>query len=135
RRGSGACRGSHQRASPRRSSPTRSSAQRSDRLVSSGILVAKFAFHSNTTERSKRVRSRAWGGRPRDGLAATPHREDPMSFSIEFADDSEAYRARIKVVGVGGSGNNAINTMIHFGLEGVEFLTVNTDVQALNANA
>lgn len=58
-----------------------------------------------------------------------------MSFSIEFADDSEAYRARIKVVGVGGSGNNAINTMIHFGLEGVEFLSVNTDVQALNANA
>ncbi len=58
-----------------------------------------------------------------------------MSFSIEFADDSEQYRARIKVVGVGGSGNNAINTMIHFGLEGVEFLSVNTDVQALNANA
>src|SRR6478735_6013669 len=64
-----------------------------------------------------------------------PHREDKMSFSIEFADDNEAYRARIKVVGVGGSGNNAINTMIHFGLEGVEFLSVNTDVQALNANA
>jgi cell division protein FtsZ len=58
-----------------------------------------------------------------------------MSFSIEFAEDNEAYRARIKVVGVGGSGNNAINTMIHFGLEGVEFLSVNTDVQALNANA
>ncbi|OQX69949.1 MAG: cell division protein FtsZ [Sorangiineae bacterium NIC37A_2] len=58
-----------------------------------------------------------------------------MSFSIEFADDSEQYRARIKVVGVGGSGNNAINTMIHFGLEGVDFLSVNTDVQALNANA
>jgi cell division protein FtsZ len=58
-----------------------------------------------------------------------------MSFSIEFADDTEAYRARIKVVGVGGSGNNAINTMIHFGLDGVEFLSVNTDVQALNANS
>jgi cell division protein FtsZ len=57
-----------------------------------------------------------------------------MSFSIEFADDSEQYRARIKVVGVGGSGNNAINTMIHFGLDGVDFLSVNTDVQALNAN-
>lgn len=58
-----------------------------------------------------------------------------MSFSIEFADDSEQYRARIKVVGVGGSGNNAINTMIHFGLDGVDFLSVNTDVQSLNANA
>ncbi len=58
-----------------------------------------------------------------------------MSFSIEFADDSDQYQARIKVVGVGGSGNNAINTMIHFGLDGVEFLSVNTDVQALNANS
>lgn len=58
-----------------------------------------------------------------------------MSFSIEFADDSSQYSARIKVVGVGGSGNNAINTMIHFGLEGVDFVSVNTDVQALNANA
>jgi cell division protein FtsZ len=46
-----------------------------------------------------------------------------MSFSIEFADDTDSYRARIKVVGVGGSGNNAINTMIHFGLDGVEFLS------------
>jgi cell division protein FtsZ len=58
-----------------------------------------------------------------------------MSFSIEFADDSSEYRAKIKVIGVGGSGNNAINTMIHFGLENVVYLSVNTDVQALNANA
>ena len=58
-----------------------------------------------------------------------------MSFSIEFADDTPTYQARIKVVGVGGSGGNAINTMINFGLEGVEFISVNTDVQALNANA
>src|ERR1700733_13850454 len=58
-----------------------------------------------------------------------------MSFSIEFADETRAYQARIKVVGVGGSGGNAINTMIHFGLDGVEFITVNTDAQALNSNA
>jgi len=58
-----------------------------------------------------------------------------MSFSIEFEDDCASYNAKIKVVGVGGSGNNAINTMIHFGLEGVDFLSVNTDVQALNANS
>jgi cell division protein FtsZ len=58
-----------------------------------------------------------------------------MSFSIEFADESSQYSAKIKVVGVGGSGNNAINTMIHFGLEGVDYLSVNTDVQALNANS
>ncbi len=58
-----------------------------------------------------------------------------MSFSIEFADETQAYEARIKVVGVGGSGGNAVNTMINFGLEGVEFIVVNTDAQALNGNA
>ena len=58
-----------------------------------------------------------------------------MSFSIEFADESRVYQARIKVIGVGGSGGNAINTMIHFGLEGVEFISVNTDAQALGSNA
>jgi cell division protein FtsZ len=57
-----------------------------------------------------------------------------MSFSIEFADESQQYQAKIKVIGVGGSGGNAVNTMIHFGLEGVEFISVNTDAQALNGN-
>jgi cell division protein FtsZ len=38
----------------------------------------------------------------------------------------------IKVVGVGGGGNNTINTMIERGVEGVQFIAVNTDVQALN---
>ena len=58
-----------------------------------------------------------------------------MSFSIEFAEDTQEYRARIKVVGVGGSGGNAVNTMINFGLEGVDFIVINTDAQALNSNA
>jgi cell division protein FtsZ len=58
-----------------------------------------------------------------------------MSFSIEFAEETQAYEARIKVIGVGGSGGNAVNTMINFGLEGVEFIVVNTDAQALNASA
>jgi len=58
-----------------------------------------------------------------------------MTFSIEFADETQQYQARIKVIGVGGSGGNAVNTMINFGLEGVEFISVNTDAQALNANA
>jgi cell division protein FtsZ len=42
--------------------------------------------------------------------------------------------AKIKVVGVGGSGCNAVNTMIRMGLEGVEFITANTDKQALDAS-
>ncbi len=39
--------------------------------------------------------------------------------------------AKIKVIGIGGGGGNAINTMIDGGLEGVEFVSANTDVQAL----
>ncbi|MDR6123169.1 cell division protein FtsZ [Bacillus sp. SLBN-46] len=40
--------------------------------------------------------------------------------------------ARIKVIGVGGGGNNAVNRMIEAGIQGVEFIAVNTDAQALN---
>ena len=51
---------------------------------------------------------------------------------IEFVDASGA--ARIKVVGVGGGGGNAVNTMIAAGLPGVDFIAANTDSQALKAN-
>ncbi|HSN90042.1 MAG TPA: cell division protein FtsZ [Anaeromyxobacteraceae bacterium] len=51
---------------------------------------------------------------------------------IETTDRQDA--ARIKVVGVGGGGGNAINTMVAARLEGVEFIAANTDVQALQAN-
>ena len=40
--------------------------------------------------------------------------------------------AKIKVIGVGGGGCNAINRMISCGLKGVDFIVANTDVQALN---
>lgn len=43
-------------------------------------------------------------------------------------------RARICVVGVGGGGGNAVNTMIRAGLSGVDFIIANTDVQALGTN-
>ncbi len=43
-------------------------------------------------------------------------------------------QARIKVVGVGGAGGNAVNTMIGAGLAGVDFVATNTDAQALGAN-
>ncbi|MBC7530352.1 MAG: cell division protein FtsZ [Oligoflexus sp.] len=39
--------------------------------------------------------------------------------------------AKIKVIGIGGGGGNAVNTMIRTGIEGVEFITANTDVQSL----
>ncbi len=43
--------------------------------------------------------------------------------------------ARIKVIGVGGGGGNAVNRMVRSGLEGVEFIVANTDLQALAQNA
>ena len=49
---------------------------------------------------------------------------------IQFHDE-EQRGARIKVIGVGGGGGNAVNRMIQAGLEGVEFIAANTDVQAL----
>ncbi len=42
--------------------------------------------------------------------------------------------ANIKVVGVGGGGSNAVNTMIETGMVGVEFVVANTDIQALNSS-
>ncbi len=45
--------------------------------------------------------------------------------------DSANYMAVIKVVGVGGGGSNAVNRMIESGVQGVEFVTINTDAQAL----
>jgi cell division protein FtsZ len=46
----------------------------------------------------------------------------------------EGPSAHIKVIGVGGGGGNAVNTMIASGLRGVEFMVANTDAQALGAN-
>lgn len=56
---------------------------------------------------------------------------DGLKFS--FADE-EGNFARIKVVGVGGAGGNAVNRMIEAGLSGVEFIAVNTDAQVLEHN-
>ncbi|MEW9033902.1 MAG: cell division protein FtsZ [Planifilum fimeticola] len=50
---------------------------------------------------------------------------------LEFDMDVEQI-AQIKVIGVGGGGSNAVNRMIEAGVQGVEFIAVNTDAQALN---
>ncbi|MCS6818008.1 MAG: cell division protein FtsZ [Blastocatellia bacterium] len=52
------------------------------------------------------------------------------SLRIDFAEEA-ANGAVIKVIGVGGSGGNAINHMIEAGIEGVQFIAANTDLQAL----
>ncbi|QUA54202.1 cell division protein FtsZ [Aristaeella lactis] len=51
---------------------------------------------------------------------------------IEFQNEEQNTFASIKVVGCGGGGNNAVNRMVDAGLRGVEFISVNTDRQALS---
>src|SRR5438067_7624953 len=49
---------------------------------------------------------------------------------IQFHEDPR-HNAKIKVIGVGGGGGNAVNRMIEAGVEGVQFVVANTDLQAL----
>jgi cell division protein FtsZ len=58
-------------------------------------------------------------------------RERPLRLRL---DEGEGSTARIKVIGIGGGGGNAVNRMVGTGLEGVEFIVANTDLQALRAN-
>jgi len=58
--------------------------------------------------------------------------ESPLR--LKLAEEVRA-GARIKVVGVGGGGGNAVNRMVQVGLDGVEFIVANTDLQALQGNA
>lgn len=51
--------------------------------------------------------------------------------NFELDDNGLDQLAKIKVIGVGGGGSNAVNNMINFGVKGVEFIAVNTDAQAL----
>ncbi|MBA3443095.1 MAG: cell division protein FtsZ [Pyrinomonadaceae bacterium] len=62
----------------------------------------------------------------------TPEGRSPGSgINIFIDDDPPITGARIKVIGVGGGGGNAVNRMIESGIEGIEFLVANTDLQAL----
>jgi cell division protein FtsZ len=54
--------------------------------------------------------------------------------TIEMLDDEHSSPTVIKVIGVGGGGNNALNRMISAGLKHVQFIAVNTDIQALTTS-
>jgi cell division protein FtsZ len=60
--------------------------------------------------------------------------QDRSTLRLKLDEEGRA-GARIKVVGVGGGGSNAVNRMVQAGLEGVEFIVANTDLQALKLNA
>jgi len=59
---------------------------------------------------------------------------DSIKGILKFHLVEERFGANIKVIGIGGGGGNAINRMIEAGIEGVEFIAVNTDLQALSNN-
>jgi cell division protein FtsZ len=59
---------------------------------------------------------------------------DPRRLRLQLGEETHA-GARIKVIGVGGGGCNAVNRMVRTGLDGVEFIVANTDRQALQYNA
>jgi len=62
----------------------------------------------------------------------TPDTRQPgTGINIFIDDDPPLTGARIKVIGSGGGGSNAVNRMIEAGIEGIEFLVANTDLQAL----
>ena len=66
---------------------------------------------------------------------AVDERKELRSGIITFDDsDHPPTGAKIKVVGVGGGGGNAVNRMIEAGIEGVQFLVTNTDLQALKSS-
>ena len=58
-------------------------------------------------------------------------RKPGTGINIFIDDDPPITGARIKVIGIGGGGGNAVNRMIEAGIEGIEFLVANTDLQAL----
>lgn len=57
-------------------------------------------------------------------------KKESQEIRINYTDDSRN-DARIKVIGVGGGGGNAVNRMIEAGMDGIEFIVANTDLQAL----
>jgi cell division protein FtsZ len=62
----------------------------------------------------------------------TPESRQPDNkLKIYIDDEPPMTGARIKVIGVGGGGGNAVNRMIEAGIEGIDFLVANTDLQAL----
>ena len=70
-------------------------------------------------------------GRPE--VIALMSQQPDDALRIHYHDETQR-SARIKVIGVGGGGNNAVNRMIAAGVEGVEFIAANTDAQALEVS-
>src|SRR5256885_4732432 len=81
----------------------------------------------------KRVEERRMADHHNSHDAEDPR--DAKRLRLRLAEETTGAGARIKVIGVGGGGGNAVNRMVHAGLDGVEFVVANTDLQALKNNA
>jgi len=88
--------------------------------------IARTGNKSDSTAKGKQP---IVDGETLDLLEIGPESDDILEF-----EESGTLQARIKVVGVGGAGGNALNSMIRSGLAGVEFCAANTDAQALESN-
>jgi cell division protein FtsZ len=60
--------------------------------------------------------------------------DNELRSKLKFHLVEERSGAKIKVIGIGGGGGNAVNRMIETGIEGVQFIAINTDLQALESN-
>ena len=84
-----------------------------------------------TSARTKTAASRQTESEREDNIELLEIGPDDGDDFLEF-EGSSGQQATIKVVGVGGGGGNALNTMISSGLAGVDFIAANTDMQSLN---
>ena len=82
-------------------------------------FTAKFAEKGREDRKRRRKSNQEWTQMKNDSGIR-------ISFNEEARND-----AKIKVIGVGGGGGNAVNRMIDAGVEGIEFIVANTDLQAL----
>ncbi|XP_059666467.1 cell division protein FtsZ homolog 1, chloroplastic [Cornus florida] len=92
--------------------------------VSTGFCQKNLSPFVSRTWLSPRSRLRSFSKRRHSGICCT---FSSFTTPMEFA--------KIKVVGVGGGGNNAVNRMIGSGLQGVDFYAINTDAQSLLQSA
>ena len=86
--------------------------------------AAYFVAPSTQTEHQQQTLKRE------SGTLRSDTQQDRRPIRMKPSPQTETF-ARIKVVGVGGGGTNAVNRMISDGLQGVEFIAINTDAQAL----
>src|SRR5579859_3561978 len=84
--------------------------------------------------RSSRAREWTSSWDPSSDGCRTSSDRGPEATMIFELEETVAQNARMKVVGVGGGGGNALNRMVDEGVQAVEFISVNTDAQALQKN-